>query len=73
MDQCQHCQAAGNLERCSFVECPIHNTWYARALRAQVRDLLGKVAVHRQLCDNFEDFAAAELRLLKLKELMGRG
>lgn len=35
LDQCEHCETKGNLEKCELRVCVHHQTWYSRALKQQ--------------------------------------
>lgn len=43
MDQCEHCEARGDLVRCSSLPCTHHETWYVTELRRELADRQGSM------------------------------
>lgn len=44
MDQCTHCQAVGNMDRCLNVPCSIRESWFGIEMTAQREDALKNLA-----------------------------
>lgn len=43
-DQCKHCLARGNMDKCKILECELHDSWFTKKQQEEISMLRKEIA-----------------------------